>query len=168
MLHELDSECCPAAPGDASASELAALAISSAKALGVQTALQGSDIRSSARLATLFAAKLLTRHNSNQELDAFCNYLNNLLASDQPSSKYLPVTRRDVFSKLSDGVLLSRVVSTIINTLDPSAYFEIPVDMSEQLSSKQRTRNVNAVLEEARVMGCDVSHVTSDQIMNGR
>jgi hypothetical protein len=91
-----------------------------------------------------------------------------LLAIDQSSVKYLPVTRRDVFVKLSDGVLLSRVVSTIINTLDPSAYFEIPVDMSDQLSSKQRTRNVNAVLEEARVMGCDVSHVTSDHIMNGR
>ena len=163
VLNELDPIACPFPPTNLDLTQTAEEVILNAMRLGVHTFLQGQDICDSPRLAMLFASQILLRQHTNNDIEVYCHFLNNLLKDDEISQPYLPVTRRDLLQKLGDCVLYHRVLFCIAGSEFP---FE-PCEVGSPLWAEQQLARVEAVLDGARELGCDVS-VSSEELVQGR
>ena len=104
----------------------------------------------------------------SDELDAFCNYINNLLRDDPAAQPYLPLTAPTMFNKLHDGVVLSRLLDNPKpGALDEGVITAPLIGLPPADLEAMKKRNGVAVLQGASRVGCDVRGVTPEDIVNG-
>jgi hypothetical protein len=112
-----------------------------------------------------------------QDLEAECNayaeHMHNLLKNDSELAKYLPVEGTELLTRVSDGVLLSKLINAIKPGLVPVAKLNRDVDLKQvgQPGSKdifKATENQNMFLEAANKLGCKIVNVGAQDLIDSK
>ena len=95
-----------------------------------------------------------------EEPAAFSLYINSIAAGDQICDRYMPLSAENLYERLSDGVVLTRLINNVkANTID-----ERRLNKQATMSVYQRNENLNEVIRAARVIGCVVVNIGAEDI----
>ena len=103
---------------------------------------------------------------SIEETRAFTNYINSALSTDELLKRHLPlsVEKEDIFTHLSDGLILMRM----INLAKANSLQEKNFHTKFNLNIYQKQENLSVVLAAARKLGCRLVNVGAEDICKGR
>jgi hypothetical protein len=101
------------------------------------------------------------RSYAEEEAAAFSGHINSLFANVKILRRHLPVHSSDICEKLSDGLILFRLINAVEHgTISPKT-----MHRTEMLSDEQKLQNLQTVLKGAEDIGCDVTRINTDEIL---
>ena len=109
------------------------------------------------------------------EVAAYVEHLNNLLKGDKDLAHHLPLVGLDLFDKVHDGILLSKVVNVLKPNTINTAKLTYNINMDELRNgvapgSKaifEATANQNAFIEGANKIGIKVVNIGAQDLIEG-
>ena len=148
---------------------VAEIVLENTKKIGVTTTLKACNICNSINAAILLSAQLFTfcatgAHQVFREEKALSNYITTLLSKDCIAQRRLPMTAEDIFWKLSDGVILARLVMRFNNHIMDVGQF----DPSDDLTHDRKLNNARIVLDGISNLGCSIGDIEAQDIVEGR
>jgi plastin-1 len=107
-----------------------------------------------------------THSFSQEEKEAFCDHINEVLKNDPHLTKLLPVSSEGnaLFDACKDGRLLCK----LINDAVPDTIDERVMNLGDKLNAFQMTENNNLCINSAKAIGCSVVNIGSQDIIEGR
>jgi len=106
---------------------------------------------------------------SNEEKEAFADFVNNALADDHDLKGVLPISTdgEQLFEKCKDGILLCKLINAAVpDTIDERA-LEKPKG-GKPLDIYRSTDNLNLAINSASAIGCTVVNIHPTTIYEGR
>jgi len=103
-----------------------------------------------------------------EEVAAFANHLNNILADEKDMKVFLPINEEgmDLVRKVADGWLLAKFINLIVkDTIDERALNK--AKGTKGLIEVQKQENLNLVIKAALSIGVKVTNVGATDLMNG-
>jgi len=126
----------------------------------------GNFIRRVSNLFSIQGAGGATHSFSEDEKVAFAEHINSCLGHDPQLSYILPINTisLELFEKCSDGVILCKLV----NLAEPDTVDERAINIKSKLNIYQKTENCNLAINAAKGIGCQVTNIGSQDIIEGR
>lgn len=112
------------------------------------------------------ATTTLLHHISESEKKAYVDHINTYLEDDEAMSKVLPIDSSSdaIFNIIKNGVLLCK----LINVAAPGTIDERALNIKENLNLWERVENHNLCLNSAKVIGCSVVNIGTQDLIEGR
>ena len=144
--------------------------IEDARKIGVDTSITGDNIADGKdEFNTLFAAQLYNAYQNPynvNEKECYCKIINKLLANDPDVKDKLPIDPKtnEVFRKLKDGLILSKLVNLIVpDTVDSRA-----ISSGPNMKRSDKENNLNLTLNAAKGVGCIFDTTPEDVLTEQR
>lgn len=91
-------------------------------------------------------------------------FINNILVGDPLCEPYLPLTAENLYSKLTNGIVLTRLINFVkAGTID-----EHYLNTKPNMSIFQQNENLNAVVVGAKKLGCHIVNIGAIDITEMR
>ena len=144
--------------------------IADARKIGLDTSLTGDNVADGRDdLNTLLVAQLYNAYQNPfnvNEKECYCKIINKLLKDDPDVKDKLPIDPKtnEVFKKLKDGEILSKLVNLIVpDTIDQRVIAKGP-----DVKRAEKESNVNLTLNAAKGVGCIFDTTTDDVLCECR
>jgi len=117
----------------------------------------------------------MVKTDIENEVGAYVEHLNNLLKGDKDLANVLPLAGMDLFEKVRDGILLSKVVNQIKPNTVNTSKLTYNINMAEVENGAapgskaifEVTANQNAFLEGAAKLGIKIVNIGAQDLING-
>lgn len=112
------------------------------------------------------ASTTLLHTVGDSEKKAYVDHINTYLCDDPAMMKHLPIdpSTDQIFSIAKDGVLLCK----LINLAAPGTIDERALNVKEHLNPWERNENHSLCLNSAKVIGCSVVNIGTEDLVEGR
>ncbi|KXS14188.1 hypothetical protein M427DRAFT_57940 [Gonapodya prolifera JEL478] len=117
------------------------------------------------KVVTLGGSTEWSQHSFNEdEKESFAEHANQVLYGDKHAAKHLPIDTHtmDLFEKTKDGIILCK----LINDAVPGTIDERVINAGK-LNLYQMTENGNLVVNSAKAIGCKVTNIGAQDIIEG-
>jgi len=101
---------------------------------------------------------------SEEELEAFTDYINSVLQDDSQLANIMPIPRSGLFDAVKNGILLCKLINVAI----PGTIDERVINIKENNNPWQRNENHNLAINSAQGIGCTVVNIQPEAINEGR
>jgi plastin-1 len=91
-------------------------------------------------------------------------FINNIVSGDSLCERYLPLDAENIYEKLTDGIVLTR----LINFVKPGTIDEHYLNTKTDMKIFQKNENLNAVIKAASKIGCHVVNIGALDITEKR